>query len=148
MIKEGVQSFEPNRPTCLATDWSKTGLGFTLLQKHCRCPMADAPHCCDDGWRLIFAGSRFTTDAESRYAPIEGEALAVSYALDKCRMFVLGCANLLVATDHKPLVAILGDTSLDKVKNPRLFRIKEKTLPYSFTIKRPRLSAPGTRCLF
>ena len=97
--------------------------------------MADAPHCCDDGWHLIFAGSRFTTDAESRYAPIEGEALAVSYALDKCRMFVLGCANLLVATDHKPLVAILGDTSLDKVKNPRLFRIKEKTLPYSFTIK-------------
>jgi hypothetical protein len=135
MIEDGVQSFEPKRPTCLATDWSKTGLGFTLLQKHCRCPMTDAPHCCNNGWRLIFAGSRFTTDAESRYAPIEGEALAVSYALDKCRMFVLGCTDLLVATDHKPLVAILGDTSLDKVTNPRLFRIKEKTLPYSFTIK-------------
>ena len=141
MIEHGVQSFDPSRHTCLATDWSKTGIGFTLRQKHCRCPLADAPYCCDGGWRLIFAGSRFSTDAESRYAPIEGEALAVSYGLDKCRMFVLGCSNLLVATDHKPLVAILGDTSLDKVKNPRLFRIKEKTLPYCFTIKH----VPGSR---
>ncbi len=75
------------------------------------------------------------TARNTRYAPIEGEALAVSYALEKCRMFVLGCTDLLVATDHKPLVTILGDASLDKIKNPRLFRIKEKTLPYSFTIE-------------
>jgi hypothetical protein len=135
MIEMGVQAFEPQRPTCLATDWSKTGMGFTLLQKHCRCPMASAPHCCNNGWRLIFAGSRFNTDAETRYAPIEGEALAVSYALDKCRMFVLGCTDLLVATDHKPMVAILGDSNLERITNSRLFRLKEKTLPYSFTSK-------------
>ena len=71
--------------------------------------MLKAPYCCNDGWRLIFAGSRFTTPAESRYAPVEGEALAVAYALEKCRMFVMGCSDLIIATDHKPLVKILGD---------------------------------------
>ena len=140
LVEKGVRSFEPNRPTCLATDWSKRGLGFTLLQKHCRCPMTDAPNCCNGGWHLVFAGSRFTTDAESRYAPIEGEALAVSYGLEKSRMFTLGCSDLLVVTDHKPLVKILGDSALDTIKNPRLFSIKEKTLLYKFSIKH----VPGT----
>ena len=135
MIERGVRAFEPDRATCLATDWSKTGLGFTLSQKHCRCPMADAPNCCRDGWRLIYAGSRFTTDAESRYAPIEGEALAVAYALKKSRMYVLGCKDLIIATDHQPLVQILGDSAMDKITNPRLFRLKEKTLSFSFHIK-------------
>ena len=36
-IQEGVQAYEMDRPTCLATDWSRTGLGFVLSQKHCRC---------------------------------------------------------------------------------------------------------------
>ena len=36
-IQDGVQAFEKNRTTCLATDWSKTGIGFVLTQKHCRC---------------------------------------------------------------------------------------------------------------
>ena len=39
---------------------------------------------------MIFAGSRFTTPAESRYAPVEGEALAVANALEKSRMFIMG----------------------------------------------------------
>jgi hypothetical protein len=25
------------KPTCLQTDWSKTGIGFLLLQKNCDC---------------------------------------------------------------------------------------------------------------
>ena len=66
MVRDGIHTYELNRPTCLCTDWSKEGLGFTLLQKHCRCSMLKAPYCCNDGWRLIFAGSRFTTPAESR----------------------------------------------------------------------------------
>ena len=36
-IENGVKIFEINRHTCLATDWSKTGIGFLLLQKHCEC---------------------------------------------------------------------------------------------------------------
>ena len=135
LVEKGVHAFEMGRPTCLATDWSKDGIGFILLQKFCTCTMEAAPNCCKQGWHLIYAGSRFTTEAESRYAPVEGEALAVVYALEKCRIFVLGCPNLLVAVDHKPLVKILGDRSLEDIKNPRLFNLKEKTLMYKYSIK-------------
>ena len=45
----------------------------------------------------------------------------------------MGCHNLIVATDHKPLVKIFGDRTLDEVENPRLFRIKQRTLRWYFT---------------
>ena len=77
-------------------------------------------------------GSRFTHPAESRYAPIEGEALAVADALDKARHFVLGCKHLTVAVDHRPLLKIFGDRSLDHICNTRLRNLKEKTLRYHF----------------
>ena len=65
-------------------------------------------------------GSRFTHPAESRYAPIEGEALGVADALDKARHFVLGCKHLIVAVDQRPLLKIFGDRSLDYICNTRL----------------------------
>jgi hypothetical protein len=46
----------------------------------------------------------------------------------------MGCKQLYVATDHKSLVCVLGDQSLADVENPRLARIKEKTLWWQFTI--------------
>ena len=36
-IEEGVKIFHKTKPTCLATDWSRTGVGYWLLQKHCSC---------------------------------------------------------------------------------------------------------------
>ena len=36
--------------------------------------------------------------------------------------------------DHKPLLGILGDKSLEDIENPRLENLKEKTLRYKFTI--------------
>ena len=127
--------YEVDRPTCLLTDWSDIGVGFFLKQKHCDCEVNEGPNCGPDHWRMVLAGSRFTKDAETRYAPVEGEALAVVYALETCRMFVLGCPDLLVATDHKPLVPILNSKALESIKNPRLLNLKEKTLMYRFTAK-------------
>ena len=121
------------RPTCLATDWSKVGIGHWLLQKHCACQPIKA-FCCRDGWKICLVGSRFTHVAESRYAPVEGEALAVVYALDNSRFFVLGCETLIVAVDHKPLLKALDDRSLD-IPNTRLRNLKEKTLRYRFTMQ-------------
>ena len=139
-IESGVRIFDKSRPTCLSTDWSKTGIGFTLSQKHCKC-VTEEPSCCPDGWKTALVGSRFTHAAESRYAPIEGEALAVADALDKSRYFVLGCPNLLIAVDHKPLLKIFGDRSLEDIPNNRLRNLKEKTLRYSFKM----IHVPGTR---
>ena len=134
LVRKGVSTFDTKRITCLAPDWSKEGMGFLLLQKYCTCPVEKAPVCCPEGWHLVFAGSRFCTDAERRYAPIEGEAAAISWALEKCRMFVLGCPNVMVVTDHEPLKGLFGDRDLSKIHNPRLFRLKEKTLRYRFTM--------------
>ena len=132
-IERGVRIFDKTKPTCLATDWSKEGIGFWLFQKHCRCAPI-RPFCSKDGWKITLVGSRFTHAAESRYAPIEGEALAVAGALDKARYFVLGCENLIVAVDHKPLLKLLADRALGDIPNPRLRNLKEKTLRYRFRI--------------
>ena len=109
------------------------GLGFFLQQKTCQCP-GRKPTCCDDGWRLCLVGSRFLHDCETRYAPIEGEALAVAYALHQTRYYVLGCPDLTVATDHKPLLGVLNDRSLADIANRRLLNLKEKTLGFRFSI--------------
>ena len=130
-IQKGVQIFDKTKPTCLATDWSKDGVGYWLFQKHCTCPTQDI-FCCKTGWKITLVGSRFTHAAESRYAPIEGEALAVADALDKARHFVLGCKDLIVAVDHRPLLKIFGDRSIDQISNTRLRNLKERTLRYRF----------------
>ena len=84
--------------------------------------------CCTDGWKITLVGSRFTSATESQYAPVEGEALAVADALEKACYFVLGCNDLLIAVDHKPLLKIFGDRSLENISNARLCNLKEKKL--------------------
>jgi len=133
LIQEGVKAFEKNKPTCLATDWSRTGVGFTLTQKHCKCKSAK-PDCGNGHWKIVLMGSRFAKEAEKRYARIEGEALAVVHGLQSCKTFVLGHPHLIIAVDHKPLIKILNDRSMDSIENPRLLRLKEKTLMYRYEI--------------
>ena len=77
-IQQGVRIFEMSRTTCLWTDWSKSGIGFFLSQKHCDCT-SNSFGCCRDGWRITLAGSRFLTKSESNFVAIEGEALAVAW---------------------------------------------------------------------
>ena len=78
--------------------------------------------------------SRYLTDTESRYSPVEGESLALAYGLEKCKHFVLGCKELIVAVDHKPLCGLFNNRSLDCIPNSRLRNLKEKTLSYRFQI--------------
>ena len=139
-IEHGVRIFDKTKPTCLATDWSNNGIGYWLFQKHCDC-LGIKPFCCHEGWQITLVGSRFTHPAESRYAPVEGEALAVADTLDKARFFVLGCEDLIIAVDHKPLLKIFGNRSLEDISNARLRNLKEKTLRYRFTM----IHVPGVR---
>ena len=68
---------DPKLPTMLQTDASTLkGLGFALVQNH------------EDVWKLTQAGSRFTTDIESRYAKVELELLAVVWAIQKCLIYL------------------------------------------------------------
>lgn len=114
--------FDPALPTMLQTDASRLqGLGYALLQRH------------GAKWRLIQCGSRFLSDAETRYAVVELELLSVVWALRKCRMYLLGLPNFQLVVDHKPLVTILDHHTLDSIENPRIQRLKEKVAPYVFT---------------
>lgn len=132
-IREGVEIFDMQRRTCLRPDWSTQGIGYFLLQQHCNC-QSGIPDCCPRGWKITLAGSRFLSPAEQRYAAIEGEALAVAWGLEQTRYFTQGCDNLVIVTDHKPLVKIFGDRTLDEIPNPRLFRLKQRTIPWRFDI--------------
>jgi len=138
LVRTGVKSFDMKRTTCIQPDWCKDGIGYLLLQKYCKCTEI-SPLCCAEGWKLIFAGSRFTKVAEQNYSPTEGEALAVSWALQHSRLFTLGCQNLFVASDHKPLLGIFNDRDLGSINNPRTQNLKESTLPWRFTM----LHCPG-----
>ena len=68
--------FDVDKPTRVCTDASRQGLGFVMQQQTA-----------EGQWRLVQAGSRCLTDAESRYAVIELELLAVTWAIWKCRVF-------------------------------------------------------------
>lgn len=133
-IRHGVEIYDPSLPTCLRPDWSKTGIGYYLSQKCCDCTET-SPDCCPTGWEITLAGSRFLKPSETRYAPVEGEALAIAWSLEQTRHFTQGCDELLVVTDHKPLVKLFSDRTLDEITNPRLFKLKQRTLMWRFTIQ-------------
>ncbi|XP_064083925.1 uncharacterized protein K02A2.6-like [Macrobrachium nipponense] len=112
--------FNPASPGVLQTDASRLyGLGYALLQDNGRGQM-----------RLVQCGSRFLTDTETRYANIELELLAVTWAVAKCRLYLSGLQHFTLMTDHRPLIPILNHYTLDAIENPRL---KMKVAPYIFT---------------
>jgi len=112
--------FNMNKPARLCTDASRQGLGFVLQQNA-------------EKWVLIQAGSRFLSEAETRYTVIELEMLAVPWAIMKCRLFVAGLQHFDVITDHNPLISIVNIHRLDEIKNPRLQCLKTQIMGYNFT---------------
>ena len=64
----------------------------------------------------------------------------MAWGLEQTRYFTQGCDNLMIVTDHKPLIKILGDRTLDEITNSRLFLLKQRTLPWRFEIRH----LPGT----
>ena len=53
----------------------------------------------------------------------------MAWGLEQTRYFTQGCNNLVIVTDHKTLIKIFGDRTLDEITNLRLFRLKQRTLP-------------------
>ena len=68
-------------------------------------------------------GSRFCLGAEYRYAAIKVELAAIVWALEKTRIFTLGARQLIVVTDHKPLINILKNVK-NESKTIRISRLK------------------------
>ena len=80
-------------------------------------------------------GSLFLSSSESCYALVEGGSLANVWALEQSRYFTQGYNNLLVLTDHKPLVKLFGDRTLDEIESPCLFWSKQRSLLWKFKIQ-------------
>ena len=92
------------------------GLGAVLLQQQ------------KDQWRPIAFASRSLTETELRYAQIEKEALVLTWALEKFSEYTLG-KMVRLETDHKPLIPLLGQKSLDLL--PPRFRIRLMSFHYT-----------------
>ena len=72
------------------------------------------------------------TDCESRYSQIEKEALALTCACDRFAQFIMG-VNILIETDHKPLIPLLRPKLLDQLRL-RAQRFRLRLMRYSYDI--------------
>ena len=130
--------------TKVSADASSHGLGAVLLQKS------------KGTWKPVAYASRAMSPTEKRYAQIEKEALAITWACDRFSQYLLGRA-FEVETDHKPLVPLLSTKHLDDLP-PRVLRFRLRMARYQYTIhhipgkllctadalsRKPTLEAPG-----
>ena len=74
--------------------------------------------------------SRALSDTEKRYAKIEKEALAVTWASEKFQDFVLG-KEFTIETDHKPLVPLLNTKNPDNLP-PRVLRFRLRLARFNY----------------
>ena len=63
---------------------------------------------------------------------VELELRAAHWAMNKCRLYLLGLPTFTLVVDHQPLVPILYKYTLDAVENPCLQCMKEQMSPYVF----------------
>ena len=77
--------------------------------------------------------SRSLTNTESRYATIEKESLACTWACERFRDFLIGKVFRL-STDHKPLISLLGEKKLDELP-PRIMRFRMRLMRFNFKVE-------------
>ncbi|KAK3098958.1 hypothetical protein FSP39_024697 [Pinctada imbricata] len=114
--------YDPSRQTIISSDSSSYGLGAVLIQKQE-----------DESYRPIAFASRSLTNTEQRYAQIEKEALASTWACEKFSDFIVSL-SVKIETDHKPLLALLGSKRMDELPaRIQRFRMRLMRFDYSMT---------------
>ena len=126
-----MRYYDRDLPVTVQADASLRGLGACLIQKH---KGKDQP--------IAFA-SKSLTDAETRYANIERELLAIVFACQRFSTYLLG-RSFVADSDHEPLEMI----AMKNLANapPRLQRMLLELQRYDVTIKyRPgkEMQLPG-----
>ena len=107
--------YDVSQPVTISCDASQSGLGADLLQNA----------------KPVAYASRALTDAETRYAQIEKEFLAVVFAFNKFHQYTYG-KEVRVESDHKPLEAITKKRL--SAAPPRLQRMLLQLQRYTFTL--------------
>ena len=72
--------------------------------------------------------SQAMPETETRYAQIEKEALAITWACEKFSTYTLG-KHISIEADHKPLVPLLGCKHLDNLP-PRVLRFRLRSMQH------------------
>ena len=112
--------YDPNAEILISADASSYGLGAVLLQKM------------GHDWKPVSYASRSLLEAETHYAQIEKEALAITWACEKFLDYVLG-RRFAIETDHKPLVPLLSTKLFDNLP-PRVLRFRLRLMRFDFSI--------------
>ena len=127
-IKEAVANitkvhyYDANRETSVKCDSSHDGLGDTLEQQK------------EEGlWVPISFAPRYLNSQEKNYSSNELELLAVVWAVDRYKHYLLG-KPFTIATDHKALTSALDGNKSNKTYQSRLTRWVDRLLPYQFKI--------------
>ena len=102
--------YDPSKQTRVKCDASHSGLGATLDQWSDR-----------DEWVPIAFASRYLISQEIKYSTNELELLAVVWAVDRFKHYLLG-KKFVIATDHKALTSALGEHRSNKTYQSRLTR--------------------------
>ena len=102
-IQDGISSektmafFEPSKPIILRTEASfNEGLSAALLQKT------------DKGIQPVHFISRTMTDTEKRFSQTKKDALAIKWAKERLRIYLLGAPRFRIVTAHKPLIPLFN----------------------------------------
>ena len=107
--------YDVSQPVTISCDASQSGLGAVLLQNA----------------KPVAYASRALTDAETHYAQIEKELLAVVFTFNKFHQYTYG-KEVRVESDHKPLEAITKKRLA--AAPPRLQRMLLQLQRYTFTL--------------
>lgn len=113
--------FDTSKQISISADASSYGLGACLIIQS------------EDGKKEIVSyASRLLSATEKRYAQIEREALALTWACDKFHEYITGIPVLL-ETDHKPLIQVLQSKPIDEL-TPRLQRFRIRLMRYEYKV--------------
>ncbi|UYV63627.1 hypothetical protein LAZ67_2005063, partial [Cordylochernes scorpioides] len=110
-----LAAYDVRKPTMVSSDASSYGLGAVLKQEG------------KNGiWLPVAYSSRTMTPTEKRYAQIEKEALAITWACERFQDFLLG-KRFRIETDHKPLIPLFSTKELSSL-TPRLQRFRMRMM--------------------
>ena len=109
---------DPNLPYILYTDASRLAVGYVLCQKQ------------GEVEKVICYGGKQLSEVESKAGITEQEFLAVCYAIDDCKCYLLG-TEFVVVTDHAALKGFIKTSE----PNAKLARRILALQPYKFTIE-------------
>ncbi|MDD9361325.1 MAG: reverse transcriptase, partial [Anaplasma sp.] len=112
----------PTKETILSADASSFGLGAVLMQRQE-----------DKSLRAVAYASKSLTEAEKGYSQIEKEALAITWACEKFKDYLIGL-KFHVETDHKPLIPLFTRKPVDDL-TPRLQRLRLRMMRYDYTMQ-------------